>query len=33
MLVSIFWIYEQYIVRDNFEVFYSDDGIPELEVE
>lgn len=33
MLISIFWIYENYIVNDNFEVFYSEDGIPALEVE
>lgn len=31
VLISIFWIYEEYILRDNFEVYYSEDGIPEVE--
>ena len=31
MSVSIFWIYEEKILRSSFNVFYSDDGIPEIE--
>lgn len=33
MFISVFWIYEEKILHNEFEVFYSDDGIPKTDEE
>jgi hypothetical protein len=29
--ISIFWIYQKDVVNDDFEVYYSESGIPEVD--